>query len=207
MGTIRVLIYEDNVTLRGALDVLIGGTEGFTVVGAFGDTLDVENQAELLCPDVILMDINMPGQSGIQAVQKLQNRFATIEVLMLTVFDDDESVFDALRGGATGYLLKKTPPAEILTAIQQVYEGGSPMSPAIARRVLLSLQPEKETPEMARLTLRERQILDLLAQGLSYKLVANEAGISLETVRTHIKRIYEKLHAHSVTEALSRYRR
>lgn len=204
---IRVLIYEDNSTLRGALEILIGGTQGFMVVGAFANTLDVESEVGKLFPDVILMDISMPGQSGIQAVKKLQAQFAHVEVLMLTVFDDDESIFEALKGGATGYLLKKSSPAEILAAIQQVYEGGSPMSPSIARRVLVSLQPEKESPEMARLTQRERQILDLLAQGLSYKLVAGEAGISIETVRTHIKRIYEKLHVHSVTEALAQYRR
>ncbi|MGM9508687.1 response regulator [Larkinella sp. GY13] len=206
MDSIRVLIYEDNVTLRGALEVLIEGSEGYEAVGAYGDTLNIENQVEQLRPDVILMDISMPGQSGIQAVQKLQTRFSHVEVLMLTVFDDDDSVFDALKGGATGYLLKKTPPAEILNAIQQVYEGGAPMSPVIARRVLISLQSGKETPEMARLTAREKEILDLLAQGLSYKLIASEAGISIETVRTHIKRIYEKLHVHSVTEALAHYR-
>ncbi|WP_310588556.1 response regulator transcription factor [Dyadobacter arcticus] len=203
---IRVLIYEDNSTLRGALEILIEGSEGFMIVGAFGDALDVENQVEKLSPDVILMDISMPGQSGIEAVKKLQARFAHVEVLMVTVFDDDESVFEALKGGATGYLLKKTPPAEIISAIRQVYEGGSPMSPSIARRVLLSFQPEKETPEMASLTQRERHILGLLAQGLSYKLVASEALISVETVRTHIKRIYEKLQVHSVTEALAQYR-
>jgi len=207
MCAIRVLIYEDNDALRGALDMLIGGSDGFMTVGAFADTLAVEQQVKQLEPDVILMDIHMPGQTGIQAVQKLQPKFAHIEVLMLTVFDDDDSVFNALKSGATGYLLKKTPPAEILTAIRQVYEGGSPMSPAIARKVLLSLQPAQETPEVARLTLRERQVLNLLAQGLSYKLVAAEVGISLETVRTYIKRIYEKLQVHSVTEALMRYRR
>jgi DNA-binding NarL/FixJ family response regulator len=204
MDAIRVLIYEDNITLRGALEILFAGSPGFALAGGFGDTLNMEKEVEQLFPDVILMDINMPGQNGIQAVKKLRARFPHIEVVMLTVFDDDGSVFEALKAGATGYLLKKTPPGEILTSIQQVYNGGAPMSPEIARRVLQSLQPGKENPDIARLTPKERQILDLMAHGLSYKLVAAENDISIETVRTHIKRIYEKLQVHSVTEALAR---
>ncbi len=204
MDVIRVLIYEDNVTLRGALEILFAGSPGFVLAGGFGDTLNIEKEVEHLFPDVILMDVNMPGQNGIQAIKKLRVRFPHVEVVMLTVFDDDGSVFEALRAGASGYLLKKTPPGEILTSIQQVYNGGAPMSPEIARRVLQSLQPGKENPDIARLTPKERQILDLMGQGLSYKLVAAENDISIETVRTHIKRIYEKLQVHSVTEALAR---
>jgi DNA-binding NarL/FixJ family response regulator len=207
MDQIRVIIYEDNLTLRNALEVLIDGSDGFHLLGGFSDTLDIKSQVASLRPEVILMDINMPGQSGVEAVKILQTDFSHIEVVMLTVFDDDHSVFEALRGGAAGYLLKNTPPQDILTAIRQVHEGGSPMSPAIARKVLVSLRPVKENDGLASLTPREKQILDLLARGLSYKLVASEAEISIETVRTHIKRIYEKLQVHSATEALAQYRK
>ncbi|GAB3929356.1 response regulator [Larkinella terrae] len=205
--SIRVLIYEDNVTLREALSFLIEATPSFVLAGAFGDTMLVEKQVGELTPDVVLMDIEMPGQDGIQAVLKIRRQFAPVDVLMLTVFDDDERVFQALSAGATGYLLKKTAPARIMEAISEVYNGGAPMSPAIARRVLLSLRQPAISEEMAQLTNRETEVLSLLAGGLSYKLVAVEAGISIETVRTHVKRIYEKLHVHSVTEAIARYRR
>lgn len=201
---VRVLIYEDNRLLREALSALIDGTDGFTLTGAFGDCLAVETQVQTLQPDVILMDIDLPGLNGIGATTRLQQKFAHVNVLILTIFDDDEQVFEAIRAGATGYLLKKTAPARILTAIQEVYEGGAPMSPAIARKVIASMriQPNEE---LLRLTERESQILALLAEGNSYKMVADRAGIGIETVRTHIKRIYEKLHVHSVTEAIAKY--
>jgi len=201
---IQVLLYEDNTLLRDALSILVDGTDGFNLVGAFGDCLSIESQVKALRPDVILMDIDLPGLNGIAATALLQQKFAHVDVLILTVFDDDERVFEAIQAGATGYLLKKTPPARILSAIQEVYEGGAPMSPAIARKVIASMriQPNEE---LLRLTDRESQILALLAEGNSYKMVADRAGISIETVRTHIKRIYEKLHVHSVTEAVAKY--
>ena len=204
---IRTLIYEDNVLLRDALSSLIDDADECQLVGAFGDCLRANDQTYQLQPDVILMDIDLPGRDGIQAVTSLHREFPSVEVLMLTVFDDDDRVFRALCAGASGYLLKHTPPSQILSAIQDVYAGGAPMSPSVARRVLRSfLAQATQTADLDQLTARESQVLHYLAQGMSYKLVAAELGIGLETVRTHIKRIYEKLHVHSVTEAIAKYR-
>lgn len=204
---IRVAIYEDNRPLRDALGTLIADTDGLTLVGAYGDCLLANDNTYRHQPDVVLMDIDLPGRDGIQAVQSLRREFPTVEVLMLTVFDDDDRVFRALCAGASGYLLKQTPPDDILDAIEQVYAGGAPMTPSIARKVIQTFPGRAAaSADLDQLTSRESQVLHYLAQGLSYKLVADELSISIETVRTHIKRIYEKLHVHSVTEAVSKYR-
>ncbi len=202
---IRVLVYEDNTPLREALSVLIDGTSDYDLVGAFGDNLRVVSQVAGLQPDVILMDIDMPGQTGIEAIRKLRQQPTVADVLILTVFDDDDRVFEAIRAGATGYLLKKTQPSRLLEAIREVYEGGAPMSPSIARKVMQTLHYRPNT-DISQLTTREGQVLARLADGMSYKLVAADMEISIETVRTYIKRIYEKLHVHSVTEALAKFR-
>jgi DNA-binding NarL/FixJ family response regulator len=203
---IRIVIYEDNVALREALSLLVSTTDGYALLGAFGDCRAVETQTASLQPDVILMDIDLPGMSGIEATLRLHRQFPAVEVLILTVFDDDGQIFDAIRAGASGYLLKRTPPSRILDAIREVYEGGAPMSPGIARRVMESLHVGETGRELEQLTPRELEVLKLLAAGKSYKMVASEIGIGLETVRTHIRRVYEKLHVHSVTEAIARLR-
>ena len=201
---IRVLLFEDNYTLREALSFMISSTDGFELVGAFGDCLRAVEQVEQLRPSVVLMDIDLPGLDGIKALTRIKEKYPATDVLMLTVFDD-EHIFEAIKAGAMGYLLKKTPPAMILEAIRQVAEGGAPMSPSIARKVMLSMHmPVGMNSELERLSAREQQILQLLSEGLSYKMVASQCGISLETVRTHTKRIYEKLHVNSVTEAISK---
>ncbi|MDQ1090015.1 response regulator transcription factor [Siphonobacter sp. SORGH_AS_1065] len=204
---IRVLVYEDNLALREALTVLISDAEDCILVGAFGDCLRANEQVYRLQPEVVLMDIDLPGRDGIQAVSSIRREFPSVEVVMLTVFDDDDRVFRALCAGASGYLLKQTPPNQLLEAIRSVRMGGAPMSPSIARKVIQTF-PARHTSaaDLDQLTSRERQILHYLAQGLSYKLVAAELMISLETVRSHIKRIYEKLQVHSATEAIARYR-
>ncbi|MBD2755359.1 response regulator [Spirosoma validum] len=204
---IRVLIYEDNAPLREALSTLVDDADECTVVGAFGDCLHANGQTYQLQPDVVLMDIDLPGRDGIQAVTSLHREFPTVEVIMLTVFDDDDRVFRALCAGASGYLLKQTSPDQIIEAIQSVYAGGAPMSPSIARKVIQTF-PSRSTQSanLDQLTSRESQVLHYLAQGMSYKLVAAELGVGIETVRTHIKRIYEKLQVHSVVEAVSKYR-
>ncbi|WP_373512196.1 response regulator [Persicitalea sp.] len=206
MSDIKVLLYEDNTMLREALSFMIGGTDGFELAGAFGDCLDANRQVSKLQPDVVLMDIDLPERDGITALTDIKRRYAHVDVLMLTVFDDDDRVFESLKAGATGYLLKKTPPARIMEAIQEVYNGGAPITPSIARRVLLHLH---DTPVpasgLSKLTDREMQVLEFLAEGNSYKMVADLCGIGIETVRTHIKHIYEKLQVHSVTEAVAKF--
>lgn len=203
---IRTLIYEDNTDMRGALAALIGGTEGFELSGAFDNCLGIVEQAATLRPDVVLMDIDMPGMSGIEGVARLKKAHPQVEALMLTVFDDDNRVFEAVCAGASGYLLKKTAPARILDAIKEVMEGGAPMSPVIARKVLQLFpgKPAERDADLDKLTARELEVVKALSRGFSYKMVAAELNISIETVRTYVKRIYEKLQVHSVSEAISK---
>lgn len=202
---IRISIYEDNESLRDALSLLVQTTSNFELAGAYGDCLNLEQQLATHRPHVVLMDIDLPGISGIEATFKIHRQFPGTDVLILTVFEDDDRVFDAIRAGATGYLLKKTQPVRILAAIQEVYEGGAPMSPDIARRVLHSLHRSRTSHYLDQLTPRELTILSLLSAGNSYKMVAAEAGITLDTAKTHIKHIYEKLHVHSVSEAVVKF--
>ncbi len=204
---IRVAIYEDHKDLRAALSALVGGTSDFELVGAFGDCLNAVSQCLALKPEVVLMDIDMPGMSGIEGVANLKKSQPEIEVVMLTVFDDDDRVFNAVCAGASGYLLKKTPPSRLLEALTEVKNGGAPMSPSVARRVLqLFPQGKRAAPatNFSELTARETEVLKVLAKGYSYKMVAAELEISIETVRTHVKRIYEKLHVHSLSEATAK---
>jgi len=203
---IRTLIYEDNTDLRGALAALIGGTDGYELTGAFDNCTGVVAQVAALQPDVVLMDIDMPGMSGIEGVARLKKAHPKVEALMLTVFDDDDRVFQAVCAGASGYLLKKTPPARILEALREVTEGGAPMSPIIARKVLQLFpgKPAERDADLDKLTAREMEVLKTLSRGFSYKMVAAELSISIETVRTYVKRIYEKLQVHSVSEAVAK---
>lgn len=200
---VKVAIYEDNDSLRQALSVLIGGTPEYELTGAYEHCRNLETDLAANRPDVVLMDIDLPGRSGIEGVALMRKNFPGTEALMLTVFDDDDRVFQAVCAGASGYLLKKTPPAKILEAIREVCEGGAPMTPVIARKVL-QLFPGKPaaTPEPNRLSAREQEVLNLLAKGYPYKAIGPELGISLDTTRTHIRRIYEKLQVHSVAEAI-----
>lgn len=202
---IRVSIYEDNTPLREALEILLKGTEAYCLVGSYGDCTHIEEELPHDRPDVILMDIDMPGRSGIEGSYIVKRLSPATEVLILTVFDEDEKVFEAICAGASGYLLKKTPPARILEAIEEVYNGGAPMSPSIARKVL-QLFPKAPAAnlELDKLTAREQEVLHSLAKGNSYKMVAADLEISIDTVRTYIKRIYEKLHVHSVSEAIAK---
>ena len=186
---VRVLLFKDNDTLREALAVMIGGTEGFEVVGAFGDCLEAVRHVKKLQPDVVLMDIDLPGRDGITALAELKKRYAYLDVLMLTVFDDDNRVFEAIKARGYGLLAqKKTAPARIMEAIREVYDGGAPITPSIARRILMHMH-SRPAPEssLSHLTEREMQVLGLLAEGKSYKMVAATCGVGIETVRTHIR--------------------
>jgi DNA-binding NarL/FixJ family response regulator len=199
---VRILIFEDNDSLRESLMGLIRLNESFELVGAYPDVLRAVDQFRIATPDVILMDIDMPGMTGIQAVQQIRTVDATVKILMLTVFDDNQHVFDAIKAGASGYLLKKHITQRLFSCIDELMEGGAPMSPSIARMVISSMQ--SQSPTHYGLTGREKEILGLLSKGESYKLIAGQLGISLDTVRTHIKKIYEKLQVHSQTEAVSK---
>ena len=203
---LKVVIYEDNTDLRAALAVLIGGTQGYELVGSFGDCTNVVEQCRALCPDVSLMDIDMPKMSGIEGARLLKKAIPSVEIVMLTVFDDDDRVFEAVVAGASGYLLKQTPPAQILSALLEVKAGGAPMTPAIARKVLSFTQQQQKKDEalLDALSSRELEVLKSLSKGLSYKMAADALGISIETVRSHVRKIYDKVHVNSLPEAVSK---
>ncbi len=202
---VKILIYEDNPSLRESLSNLLMLTKEYLVVGSFPDCMKVEEQVKLMQPDVILMDIDMPGLSGIDAVKIIRQFNRTVQVLMITVFEDNNHVYDALYAGANGYLLKKYISDKVVHSIQEVLEGGAPMSPAIARMIIGNMQRPVELPgNNYQLTNREKEILQLLSKGNSFKMIASDLNISIDTVRTHIKRIYDKLHVRSQIEAVSK---
>ena len=200
---IKVSIYEDNIGLREVLTSVIREDKEFVLAGEFGHCLDVIQNTKVYEPDVIIMDIDMPGKSGIEGVKEVKKHFPQVEVIMNTVFDDDDRIFEAIKNGATGYLLKNNSITNLKEAILQVKNGGAPMSPTIARK-LINLQQtntRKENQDF-KLSEREFQVLKLLSKGMSYKMIAEELILSMDTVRSHIKKSYEKLHVHSVTEAI-----
>ena len=199
----NILIYEDNASLRESLCNLLMLSEQYEVLGAFGDCKEVLEQFKEFKPDVILMDIDMPVINGIEAVKRIRSVDKNIQIIMLTVFDDNEHVYDALYAGANGYLLKKYISDKLTTSIEEVLHGGAPMSPSIARMVISHMH-ESSTGKDYQLTPREKEILQSLSKGNSFKLIGADLGISLETVRTHIKHIYDKLHVRSQTEAVSK---
>ncbi|MBK8668677.1 MAG: response regulator transcription factor [Saprospiraceae bacterium] len=202
-GKIKVALYEDNAGLRETLASIIRDSDEFVLAGEFGHCLDVIQNTKAFSPEVIIMDIDMPGRTGIEGVKDLKSVYPEVEVIMNTVFDDDDRIFNAILAGATGYLLKKSSLSTLLSSIKEVHAGGAPMSPSIARKILSIPRQHAGTNDFKHiLSERELNILQLLAKGLSYKMVADESFISIDTVRSYIKRIYEKLQVHSVTEAV-----
>jgi DNA-binding NarL/FixJ family response regulator len=202
---IKVLLYEDNPQLREGLTMLISGSDGFEVVAAFKNCNNVVDEVEAYRPDVILMDIDMPGINGIEGLKRLREHNTQVKVLMLTVFDDNKNVFQAISNGANGYILKKTPPSKLLEYISEAQSGGAPMTASIATQVLKMFSSmNNEKGEDYNLSDREKQVLQLLVEGYSYKMIAGEMFISIDTVRSHIKKIYEKLHVNSKSEAVAK---
>jgi DNA-binding NarL/FixJ family response regulator len=203
--SVKVVIYEDNVFLRNSLCQVVGDSEGLVLKGGFSHCDDVIIQMRDLRPDVVLMDIEMEGIGGLEGVRLIKQAYPRVEVMMLTVFDDNDNIFHAICNGASGYLLKKIPAERIVEAIIDLHAGGAPMGSGIARKILdcFSRLPAP-VQEMHRLTGREMQVLDLLSKGNSYKMIGAECGITIGTVRTYIKRIYEKLQVHSAIEAITK---
>ena len=201
---IRVIIFEDNSNFRSSLYQLINGSEGYSCVGTFENCAHLLENVQETKPDVVLMDIQMPGINGIEAVRTLREKYPGLKILMQTVFEDNDKIFQSICAGASGYILKNTSPARVLEFIKETYEGGAPMSPPVAAK-LLQMVAEKHSPVKNdfNLTDREKEVLSCLVDGMSYKLIAQACFISPETVRNHIRNIYEKLHVHSKGEAVA----
>lgn len=202
---IRTAIVEDNNTLRNSLTHLFDNTEGIQCVVSLPNLMNVVSEFRKAQPNIVLMDIGLPNISGIEGVRTVKENFDNIQVLMFTVFEDDEKIFEAIKAGASGYLLKKSSPEEIIEAIRSLYNGGAPMSAIIARKVIQSFQLNNiENKADYQLTTRENEILYSLIDGLSYKKLAEKYFISISTVRTHIRHIYEKLHVNSKAQAVAK---
>ena len=201
---IKVSIYEDNATLLESLSFLINGTKGFELCSASISAIHILDQCRENCPDIILMDIDMPELTGIEATRLVKNDFPDINVMILTVFEDTDKIFDALSAGATGYLLKKTPSKQIIASLEELYRGGSPISSGIARKVLeFFSKPVPSAKKVSyELSSREIEVLKRLVMGDSYKMVADACYISIGTVYRHIYSLYKKLHVNSKSEAV-----
>ena len=205
MSGIKVIIFDDNDSLRDSVAMLLQDTSDFTLAGTYSHCLDVIENIQETKPDIVIMDIDMPGVDGIEGVKLIRKNFPCVQILMHTVFDNDEKIFAAIKAGAGGYILKNAKSQSLFSAVAEVYTGGSPMTPGIARRVLMQFQ-KTETGEDKnyRLSPREQQVLALLVQGLSYKMMADKLDITYSTIRAHMKKIYEKLHVSSMTEAVAK---
>ena len=211
---ITVSIVDDEAKLRQSIETFVNGTPGFKCVSSYGSAEAALKDLSADKPDVVLMDINMGGMSGIECVEKLKLQFPEMQILMLTVYEDTEKIFRALAAGANGYLLKRSTPTKLLAAIREVHGGGSPMTSSIARKVVASFQKTAGAKDSVgkseahgQLSPREQAVLDGLAKGWTYKQLASELDISIDTIRTYIRRIYEKLHVQSRTEAVAKYLR
>ena len=203
--TIRLLIYDDNEALRESLQALLAEEPGFAITTMLGNAETVETDISEIKPDVVLMDIDMPGVNGVEAVRRIRRINPTLPIIMLTVFDDNENIFKAIYSGASGYILKRYAAEEIPAAIRNVLSGGAPMTGTVAKKVLQMLPLAKTSEqEHSNLTVKETDILRLLVSGYSYKMIADHVHIGIDGVRFHIKKIYDKLHVHSATEAVSK---
>ena len=204
---ITVSIVEDNDKLRGTLARVLNRAEGFRCVSQYGSAEDALKELPNVKPEVVLMDINLPGMNGVECVRQLKPLLPETQVMMLTVYEDTENIFNALAAGANGYMLKRTSTKELIEAIHEVKRGGSPMTMHIARKVVQSFQKSAPAQATENLSEREQQVLDLLSQGLIYKEISDKLGIGYETVHTYIRRVYEKLQVRTRTEAVAKFLR
>ena len=205
---ISVSIVDDEKELCQSIAAFVNGSSGFRCVSAYHSAEAALEHLPAEKPDVVLMDINMTGMNGVECVRRLKGLVPDMKIMMLTVYEDTDQIFRALSAGASGYMLKRSTPAKLLEAIKELNEGGSPMSSSIARKVVASFRKSDQiTEEKASLSPRERMVLESMAKGLTYKQTAGQLGISIDTIRTHVRRIYEKLHVQSNTEAVAKYLR
>ena len=203
---IRVAVFEDNKHLRETFELLLNNSDGFSCAGAWPDCSNMIADLEASPCDIVLMDIEMPGMNGIAATKIIKEHFPQVNILIQTVFFEDDYIFNAICAGASGYILKSTTPEGYLEAIKDVQAGGSPMTPGIARKVLQLFKSNMEPAAPAKdynLTTQEKKVLQLLVNGKSYKMIAAELFVAFDTIKTHVKNIYAKLHVHSGTEAVS----
>jgi DNA-binding NarL/FixJ family response regulator len=205
MEGIRIIIVEDDTEIREWVTDVVQSSTDIIVEAVFKDAETCISQYNKLNPDIVIMDIQLPGMSGIDCVRTLKPMNAEVQFMMFTVFEEDNKVFESLRAGATGYILKNFPPEKITEAVRDLFKGGSPMSAIIARKVISSFNPDAEkNSEYHKLSKREKELLSLLSKGYRYKEIADQLSISIETVRTHIRNIYEKLHVQSRTDAINK---
>lgn len=198
-----IFIFDDNTSLRNSLEELLALSGEFIVTGSFSNCLNAEKEIKKSCPDMILMDIDMPGRSGIEAVKLIRGINKSVPILMLTVFDDNVHILDAICAGASGYLLKKNVSEKLVPAIKDILSEGATLSPSVAKMIIASMQQTPSSTDY-NFTAREKEILALLCKGNSYKMMAATLHLSFETIRSYIKKIYEKLQVHSATEAVSK---
>jgi DNA-binding NarL/FixJ family response regulator len=206
MNSIKATIVEDLQEVADGLAAFLQYDKEITLIGSFRTAEAAAIELPILKPDIVIMDINLPGMTGIECVRKVKALEPAMQFMMFTVYENNEQVFEALKAGASGYLLKKTPPLEIIAAVKELYAGGSPMSAPIARKLvsLFQTQQTTQTPEAALLTTREKEVLELLAKGLLYKEIADKLSIGFGTVRQHLYRVYEKLHVQNKIEAINK---
>ncbi|EEF57708.1 response regulator transcription factor [Pedosphaera parvula] len=204
--TIAVSIVEDDAGLRESICRFIQGAPGFECLGAYASAEEALANVPTRPPEVVLMDINLPKMNGIECVKRLKEKLPSLQIIMLTVYENSDRIFEALAAGAYGYLVKNTPPEKLLEAIEEIAKGGSPMSSHIARKVVQAFQPAVcAVPLIEKLAPREQQVLELLSKGRAYKQIAAEMNLSMGTIRTYIRRIYEKLHVNCRTDAVVKY--
>jgi DNA-binding NarL/FixJ family response regulator len=202
--SIKLLIYEDNSRLRQSLELLLSEGSGFEVLGSFPDCDSVKKQISTLNPDLVVMDIDMPGIGGIEGVKVIKSNFPEVKVIMHTVFDDDNRIFESICAGADGYVLKNTSPIKLIASLQELADGGVPMSPFVAQKVFQHFRKESAIGESFNLTPREKEILELLVKGNSYKMIADKSSVTVDTVKKHLQNIYHKLHVSCGTEAVAK---
>jgi DNA-binding NarL/FixJ family response regulator len=202
---IRTAIIEDDDVARDCLRLLVGGTPGYECIGAFASVEEGLKEEFRIAPDVLLLDINLPGMLGSEGAGVFHEKYPRTHILMLTIYAEQDKIFESICNGACGYLLKKTPPARLLEAIREAHEGGAPMTPEIARKVVTLFQKTARVERLDEdLTPHEVRLLKLLAEGYSYQDAADQFGVSINTLRNHIRSIYEKLHVHSKSAAVSK---